>query len=579
MTDRELIEREELLEDILDALEDGDYEEAEDLADEAIEEFPKEAFGYYYLGEAQFFQGDLHEAIYYYGQAIERAPDNPDYKARLALMHAKLGEDQQAKQVYQSVLQQHDAHAASLVALGVYAANANEPQEALTYLDRAVESNPDYEDAYEVRAIVHTNLGDTQAALKDVNKALEYKPNRSELWQQKIDLLDQLGNTDDTAAAFEQWIAQSPEEPRRYHAYGEFLANNDRHADAENAYSLAIENQIYGHLPALRSFLGRGWARLHQGKYVDAVEDFNRVVELEPKIADAYIGLAEARDRQGELEAALVHLDVGLDVVLDQHWLLLNKKGVLLTQHKAWEAAKAAFTAITELDDEEAQAEGYYSLGKWHQAQGDLEQAFRHWRKASDIFHLEADQAIDLYCSEFLEQELKEKEIALLGDLQEKFEENRQSKLLQPLLDQFWTVDLEATQKNNKLLAQLPAKFGKLLLKTLGNLCLTLTHRGMLVAVPGQDGVRLVYTIEEETKQQVVVAGVPLNGAQRREFTLIPRGKHLVMQGFGDDDGDIDLYLQPTEGSQLSKHIKAVFQKLKDADELSYLGSDFNAPV
>ena len=37
MTEKELIEREELLEDILDALEDGDYEETEDLADEAIE--------------------------------------------------------------------------------------------------------------------------------------------------------------------------------------------------------------------------------------------------------------------------------------------------------------------------------------------------------------------------------------------------------------------------------------------------------------------------------------------------------------------------------------------------------------
>ncbi len=37
MINKDLLEREELLEDILDALEDGDYEEAEDLADEAIE--------------------------------------------------------------------------------------------------------------------------------------------------------------------------------------------------------------------------------------------------------------------------------------------------------------------------------------------------------------------------------------------------------------------------------------------------------------------------------------------------------------------------------------------------------------
>ena len=44
MTHKELLEREEMLEDILDALEDKEYDEVEDMADEAIESFPDEAF-------------------------------------------------------------------------------------------------------------------------------------------------------------------------------------------------------------------------------------------------------------------------------------------------------------------------------------------------------------------------------------------------------------------------------------------------------------------------------------------------------------------------------------------------------
>ncbi|MFT5647163.1 MAG: tetratricopeptide (TPR) repeat protein, partial [Aureispira sp.] len=115
MTEKELIEREELLEDVLDALEDGDYEEAEDLADEAIEAFPQEAFGYYYVGEAMFLQGDIEDAIEYYQQAIEKASDNPDYKARLALMHAKLNEEEKAKQIYKSILDIHGDHVDTLV--------------------------------------------------------------------------------------------------------------------------------------------------------------------------------------------------------------------------------------------------------------------------------------------------------------------------------------------------------------------------------------------------------------------------------------------------------------------------------
>ena len=56
MIDKDLLEREEMLEDILDALEDGDFDEVEDMADEAIEVFPEDAFGYFYMGEALFLQ-------------------------------------------------------------------------------------------------------------------------------------------------------------------------------------------------------------------------------------------------------------------------------------------------------------------------------------------------------------------------------------------------------------------------------------------------------------------------------------------------------------------------------------------
>lgn len=578
MTDRELIEREELLEDILDALEDGDYEEAEDLADEAIEDFPQEAFGYYYLGEAQFFQGDLHEAIYYYGLAIERAPDNPDYKARLALMHAKLGEDQKAKQVYQSVVDQHDQHAASLVALAVYAANEAQPKEALVHLDKVLEAQPDYEDAYEVRAIVHANLGDNQAALEDVNKALSFKPDRTELWQQKIDLLDQLGNVDETAAAFEAWIEQAPEESHRYHAQAEFLAYNGRNTAAEASYSLAIEHEIYGDLPALRSFLGRGWARLRQQKWQEAAEDFSRVVELDAKVADAYIGLAEVRQGQGELEAALIHLDVGISTVMEQQWILYNKKGVLLTENEQWEAAHEAFTALTKQEDEEAQAEGYFSLGKWHQAKGDLKSAFEHWRKASDIFHLEADQHIELYCSEFVEQALREQEVALIGDMQERIKENKQSSILQPLFGHFYTVDVVATKQKNAMLAKMPADLSKVFMDALKALCLTLTPNGLCITVPGQSDVRLVYSLEAEQSNQVTITGIPLNGTQQRSFTFLPEGKHLVVQGFGEEEADIDLYLQAVEGAKLSAATKSTFKKLDKNNQLSFLGDAFQIP-
>lgn len=577
MTEKELIEREELLEDILDALEDGDYEETEDLADEAIEAFPQEAFGYYYMAEALFFQADLEDAVHYYGLAVERAGDNPDYKARLALMHSKLGEEEKAKQIYKNIVDQHDSHTASLVALGVYASNDGKAEEALEYLNRAIEAQDDYEDAYRVRAIIHNTLGDYDAALQDVEKALEKSPNDTQLWLQKIKLLDNADQTEATIKAFDTWIALAPEESNRHHAQATYLAQQDHFEQAEAAFSKAIDYQIYGDYAALASILGRAWARLHQHKIETALTDFERVVELEPKTAAAYLGIADARYEQGELQAALDYLDIGLDAVLDEPWELLNKKGVLLTKANKLDAAQAAFEEILNYD-EEAQAEGYFSLGKLYQVKGDLQTAFEHWRKASDIFHLEADQAIELYCSEFLERELREKEVALLGDMQENFEENRQSPILKGLFGTYWTVDWRATLGNNKMLKDMPAEFEKPFKATLNKLCLTLTAEGFLMVNPGQDSVRVVYAIQQEDKSQVVIEGVPLNGTMKRTFTLTPKGEQLLMKGFGDEDADIAIYLKATNTSTLASPIKQAFRKLEGGGDLSFLGAGFKLP-
>ncbi len=577
MTEKELIEREELLEDILDALEDGDFEETEDLADEAIEVFPQEAFGYYYMAEALFFQAQLEDAVHYYGLAIERAGDNPDYKARLALMHSKLGEEEKAKQIYKTIVDQHDNHAASLVALGVYASNEDDYEKALNYLDRAIEAQDDYDDAYRVRAIIHNNLGDYDAALQDLEKSLEKTPNDNQLWLQKIKLLDNADKKEATFQAFKDWIALAPKESNRYHAQATYYAEQEHFQEAETAYSSAIEYQIYGDYAALASILGRAWARLHQHELEGALEDFNRVIHLEPKTAAAYVGVADAYYEQGELDAALNYLDIGLDVVLDDPWELYNKKGVLLTKSQQWEAAKVAFEAILEYE-EEAQAEGYFSLGKLYQAKGDLQEAFRNWRKASDIFHLEADKCLELYCSEFLERELREKEIALLGDMQEKFQENRQSAILKQLFGKYWTVDWRATLANNKMLKDMPAEFEKPFKATLNRLCLTLTPEGLILVNPGNDSVRIVYAIEQENSEQITIEGVPLNGMQKKSFTLLPKGTQLVMRGFGEEDADIDLYLKVTATGDLSSAVKQALRQSEVAGDLSYLGAGFKLP-
>lgn len=579
MTDKELLEREEYLEDILDALEDGDYEEAEDLADEAIEKFPNEAFGYYYLGEAIFLQGDIDFALDYYHQAIEKAPDNLDYKARLALMYAKLNDEERAKQIYKSILDINDKQVDALVSLGVYAINDEDSNAALGYLNKAIENAPDYGDAYKIRAIIYTTINEYDNAMKDIDKALSINPKDTELWLQKINLHDGKGDTKGTAAAFKAWVDIAPNDTDRHAAFAKFWVEQGNHKAAEESFTNAIEKEIYGEFAAINSFLGRAWARLNQNKIKEAVADFTKVIELDAKMPDAYIGIAEARVKQGSVDAASAYLDIGLDIVVDGRWNLLNKKGIIHTEAKNWDQAKAAFQAIIDIDDEEIQAEGHFSMGKLHQAQGNLQEAFRSWRKASDIFHLEAEACIEKYCQAFFAAELKEKETAILGNMQGDFDNNAKSKILAPMFNKIWRVDIKTTSSKNEMFSQMPAKMEKQIMALLENICLGIVAKGVVVLNPGQESVRMVYSIKEENAKSVTINGVPLNGTSKREFNLSPAGNHLVLKGFGEEDADIDLYMEAVTSDKLTKPAKDDLKKLADKGELDFMGEEFKKVI
>lgn len=577
MTDKELLAREELLEDILDALEDGDYGEAEELADEAVMLFPKEAFGYYYMGEALFLQLELDAAVPFYEQAVERATNNPNYKARLALMYAKLGEESKARQIYQSVLLLNPTNVDALIALGVYAINGEDYASALIYLNQAVNATEENSNAHKIRALIHTGLGNYKEAIEDLDIALEIEPIDNDLWLQKINLLKLVGQYDTLKTVYEAWIALAPEETSRYAIYGAFLKERKDYHAAETAFAKAIELEIYGDYAALESYMERAWVRLYQNNTIGAIEDFRKIIDLDAKLCDAYLGIADARVREGNPQAALTYLDLGLDLVIDEQWLLYNKKGLLLVEEEEWEQAMDVFQAMLEMDNEEIAAESYFGIGKMHQAQGDLAAAFKAWKKASALFHIEAEEYIETYCQVYIGMELKEREDELLKEMEDDFSDNEASPILQWAFGQYWIVDIKTTIAKNKMLAQLPAAIKPQITKMFANICFIIVPRGVLLlnADVDSDDVRMLYSIKNENDTAVSISGIPLNGKAEQVFVLRPTNQHLVLRGFGGDEADVNLYLKAIPKQELLPLINAALERMRASGDLDFMGESF----
>jgi len=61
-------------------------------------------------------------------------------------------------------------------------------------------------------------------------------------------------------------------------------------------------------------YLGRGNTLNIMGLYAEAIEDYNKVIEITPKIAEAYINRASANSHLGEYEKAIADYEKGLEL-------------------------------------------------------------------------------------------------------------------------------------------------------------------------------------------------------------------------------------------------------------------------
>jgi tetratricopeptide (TPR) repeat protein len=580
MIDKDLLEREEMLEDILDALEDGDFDEVEDMADEAIEVFPEDAFGYFYMGEALFLQYDYTEAAYYFQHAVSKALNNSAYIARLALVNAKLEEEEKAKILYKKVLQINPEHVDSMVALAVYALNDTHYETAGLWLDKAINLAPDNTEAYKIRSFLLETQGQYQLALNDLEFLMQRLGPDNSLYQQKLSILSYLNDDALIAALYQDWILHIPDNKSIYFKLASFEMERQSYVAAETALDCYIAAAKYGDFEIRDAYLMRAWAYYHQDKSTLAKDGFKKALDLNPKTTDAYVGLCNLMLAADQMDAAMSYLDIGINLLAEEAWPLSIKKVHLLIDSKLYDQANAILKGLNTHKDEEVQGLSYFLLGNLHQLKGDLFAAYQAWQAASDLYHSESDERIEMYCQEFVEQSLKAKESALLLDMQADFQENADSIVLQHFFGCFWAADVQLTASNNEMFAQIPSKMEKQILDLLSNICVAIQPQGILVLNPGYDAVRMLYQMVESSPNKTTITGIPLHAATEKEFEITWDGTNMLLKGFGDKDADIQLYLTPLKNkNQLPQKAQDDLNVYATAGELEYMGKAFNQSI
>lgn len=330
-------------------------------------------------GETLAEEGLIEEALSRFEQALEAAPENPEVIESVGRALLNLGRLEEAEASFMDALELDPEWAAPRMGLALLAMRREEPFKIVHHLERAIEADPEYPDAYVELGRYYGMMGEPALA----------------------------------RATFERWTKRYPED-------ADMLINAGLTAFDAADYAVALEF-FEKAIDAATDAQQKSGARTFRantldmlGRYEDAVAAYEGVIDETPDWWEAHanLGICHARnDRPAEAEAALRHgleacpgspeirdelaahllaedKDLGEALALAEEAVALGRDEVrhLYTLGEVRLAlhdeagATEAYEAVLALDPEDPGA--HLELGLLHERKGEISEAEDHFMEA-----------------------------------------------------------------------------------------------------------------------------------------------------------------------------------------------------
>ena len=158
----------------------ADYPDADKWLTKMLEWAPNDSEGWYYLARTKYNENRFEEAISAFQQCLKLDPQNVKAEDNLGLSLAGLGRDGEAAAAYnQAIAWQAESltkNPGPYIDLGSLLIDENRPQDAVTFLLRALEIAPRESRAHELLGKAYTRVEDFPKAQAELEKAIELSP-------------------------------------------------------------------------------------------------------------------------------------------------------------------------------------------------------------------------------------------------------------------------------------------------------------------------------------------------------------------------------------------------------------------
>jgi len=220
-------------------------------------------------GETLASEGLVEEALARFEQALDAAPENPEVIEAVGRALLNLGRLEEAEASFLDALELDPEWVAPRMGLALVALARDEPFKIVHHLERAIESDPGYPDAYVELGRYYGFMGEPALA----------------------------------KATFERWTNRAPEDADMLINAGLTLFDAADYAEALEFFEKAIEAAgDEAQQSGARTFRANALDML--GRYAEAVVAYEEVIEKTPEWWEAHANLGICHARNGFLERA-----------------------------------------------------------------------------------------------------------------------------------------------------------------------------------------------------------------------------------------------------------------------------------
>ena len=260
----------------------------------------------------------LRDAITQAEDMLKTNPDNVDARRMLGRIYMKMistndnriNEDYLRKAIEQLrlVTEKDSKDAESFVALGRLYRVSNNSVDAEKSFNKALEAEPDNEEALTGLASLYTDLGDNKRAIDKLKQAAEKNPNERTLIQLGA-LYEQLRDYKNAADTLKQALQMQPDNPRLQAGLANNLMLSDREEEALAIFQKLSDEDPTNVQPKLRI------AEIYRVKhdYTKAAEALKKAKALNPQDMEVRYEEVRLLEAQGKYVEAITQLKVLVD--------------------------------------------------------------------------------------------------------------------------------------------------------------------------------------------------------------------------------------------------------------------------